>query len=431
MLRAVLGRRRINVPLIGSLEQINLSIVLRRIEAYAKTGLLIVKQRENSVEFSFRQGQLMCVGPIRSMRTLGDRLLQAGVISQEAYQEVVHALGTAQKSETRTAIALIDLGYVNQESLYNWAAQEASSVLQVLLTWTTGEIYFEEGPQPPVDRLLVALSVTSLLPQQFSTSSPRSVSNDVSSRVVREQPKLRANAPAIPNTGKLHDASQFFDADEFTPISASSGLLEDSVADVVRNSALSRATVTLSPPQRVMEPIAPRPIDTSFMQPQMVLIPRDLSGVRELNPKIQVTPEQWRLFTRADGQTSLQMACQVLMMAPELVCRVAGELIALGLVTIGMPGAGSVNERVPMPKSFIYADLGNSYVAPANDLGSNPYAPGPVPIETQSQWGNGGNGASFVLGGGWVVSVSPSDPLQPSGPLSLSNKVYAQPSGKR
>ncbi len=350
------------MPLIGSLEQIKLSTVLQRIEAYAKTGLLIVKQGENSVELSFRQGQLMCVGPIRSKRTLGNRLLQAGVILQEAYQEVVHALGTAQQSETRTAIALIDLGFVNQESLYNWAAQEVSSVLQVLLTWITGEIYFEEGLQPPADRLLVALSVASLLPQQFSASTPRPISNDVSSLVVREQPKLRATAPAIPDTGTQHDASQFFDADAFAPISA----------------------------------------------------------------KIQITPEQWRLFTRADGQTSLQMACQVLMMPPELVCRVAGELMALGLVTICMPGSGSPNERVPIPQSSMYTDLSNSYVAPTSNLGSNPFAPGPVPIETQSQWGNGGNGASFVVGGGWVVSASPSNSLQPSGPLSLSNKVYAQ-----
>ena len=419
------------MPLIGSLGQISLSIVLQRIEVYAKTGLLIVKQGENSVELSFRQGQLMCIGPIRTMRTLGDRLLEAGVISQEAYLEAVRALGASPQSETRTAIAFIDLGFVNQKSLYTLAMQEASRVLQVLLTWTTGEIYFEEGLQPPADRLLVALSVISLLPQRFSAST-RPVSDDVSSMLVQEQPKLRAPAPAISDARTLHSASQFFDADAFASISSSPGSLEDPATDVVRKSeALSHPTVTLSPPQRVTKPIVPRRIDTSFMQPQMVLIPRDLSGLREQNPKIQITPEQWCLFTRADGQTSLQMACQVLMMPPELVCLVAGELIALGLVTISMPGSGSANETVPIPQDFIYSDLSNSYVTPANDYGNNPFALAAAPpIETQSQWGNGGNGATFVLGGGWVVSASPSNPLQPSGPLSLSNKVYAQPGGR-
>jgi len=357
------------VSVIGSLEQFNLSNILQRIEEYKKTGLLIVKQGKKSVELSFRQGQLMCIGPIKVNRTLGDRLLQAGVISQKAFQEVTYALGTAQLSETRSAIILIDLGYVNQESLYTWAAKEASCVLQVLLSWSTGEIYFEEGMQPPADRLLISLSVSSLLPRQR-------------------------------------------------------------VANRVRNTeALSPSQVQLSSIQRVVEPLAPRPIDTSFMQPQMVLIPTDLSGLRERNPRIQLTPEQWRLFTLADGQTSLQKACQLLEMPRELVCQLAGELIAFGLVTISMPTSGSVNEPSPITQGFVNTGLSNSYAMAANDNGSNFSTT--APIETLSQWGNGGNGATFVLGGGWVVASSPSQPLQSSGPLNLSDKMYAQAGGVR
>ena len=178
--------------LIGSLEQFNLSKVLQRIEAYAKTGLLIVKQEEKWVELSFRQGLLMCIGPVRSTNTLGDRLLQAGVISQEALQEVVSVLGPSQQSETRTAITLVDLGYVNQESVYTGAAKEASRVLQVLLTWSTGEIYFEEGMQPPADRLLIALSATSLLPQPLDATVPQLVGAGVPSTI------LPSTAPLSP-----------------------------------------------------------------------------------------------------------------------------------------------------------------------------------------------------------------------------------------
>ncbi len=174
--------------LIGSLEQFNLPNVLQRIEAYAKTGLLIVKQGEKWVELSFRQGLLMCIGPVRSTNSLGDRLLQAGVISREALQEVLSVLGASQQSETRAAITLVDLGYVNQESLYNWAAKEASKALQVLLTWSTGEIYFEEGMQPPADRLLIALSITSLLSQQLAVSVPQPLSVGASSTVLPSTP---------------------------------------------------------------------------------------------------------------------------------------------------------------------------------------------------------------------------------------------------
>src|SRR5258708_34038984 len=91
-------------------------------------------------------------------------------------------------------------------------------------------------------------------------------------------------------------------------------------------------------------------VDTSFMQPHMVLLPTNLSTLREQNPQIELTPEQWRLFTRADGQTTLQMACQALVMLPQQVCKVAGELLALGLVTIS---SGT--------QDVVSAGLGNGY----------------------------------------------------------------------
>src|SRR5881296_1841744 len=114
---------------IGTLGQYNLSNILQKAEAQAKTGLLIIKRDEQWVELSFRQGQLMCIGPVRSNKTLGERLLQAGVVSQKALREISSTLGASLQNETRTVITLIDLGYLNQDSLYIWAAQEASRVL--------------------------------------------------------------------------------------------------------------------------------------------------------------------------------------------------------------------------------------------------------------------------------------------------------------
>ena len=413
---------------IGTLEQYNLSNILQQAEAKARTGLLIIKQENQWVELSFRQGQLMCIGPVRSNKTLGERLFQAGVISQKAFQAVAYTLGESRQSETRTAITLIDHGYLNQEGLYSWAVQEASRVLEVLLAWTTGEIYFEEELQPPADRLLVALSVASLLPQQSAVSTPQPFSSGKFPTHVHAQSKRSATSPAMPDALTLHDASQFFDASAISSISASLSLSESAVANVVRNTgALSPSSVPFSVPKRVTEPLQPRRIDTSFMQPQMVLTPTDLSGFREQNPRIQLTPEQWRLFTRADGKTSLQMACQQLVMPRELVCQVAGELIALSLVTISMPDSGSSNDQSPVRQDIINMGLSNNYALQDNGYGGNHFSP--APIETYSQWGNGGNGATFVLGGGWVVSSSSSQPLQSVDPYNVNNITYVQAGG--
>ena len=430
------------MSLIGSLEKVNLPDILQRVEAYGKTGLLNVQRGEQRVELYFRRGQLMCIGPVYPNITLGDRLLQDGVISQEALQEVMSAIELSHRSETRMALTLIDLGHVNHESLRAWAANEAEKVIRMLLTWPVGDIYFEDEVQPASERLLISLSITSLLPASLPASVPQSVGVGAISIKEQEQSST-VQASHVPT---LYDSSQFFtEADATSMVPSTFSWPDAPVSEPGRNTdMLTPSMVSLTPPRRVAAPVPPGRIDTSFMQPQMVLVPTDLSGQRERNPQVPLTPEQWRLFTRADNQTSLKVMCQALAMPREQVCQVAGELIALGLVTISMPASGPVSELSPMSRDYIDAGPGNGYVAPGQAASlAQPWAAmmpvaenmnqnsSPAPIETQSQWGNGGNGATFLLGGGWVLAPSPSQPLQASGPLQLNSQVYAQAGGSR
>ena len=414
---------------IGTLEQFSLSTILQKIEEEAKNGVLIIKREGQWVELSFRQGQLMCIGPVRSNKTVGDRLFQAGVISQKALREVSSTPGASLQNETRIVITLIDLGYLNQDSLYVWAAQEATKVLRVLLSWTTGEIYFEEGLQPPPDRLLIALTVSSLVPLQSLVTSSQYANVSVSSMHLQEQPKFRAASSPIPDALTLHDPSQFYDASAASSISNSMNSSEEFVTDAVRNTdALTSPASPISMPKRLTEPLTPKRINTAFMQPQMVLIPTDLSGLRDRNMRVQLTPEQWRLFTVADGKTSLQTVCQQLVMSRELVCQVAGELVALSLVTVSLPVSGLTHDSTPFPQNVTHAGFSNSDVTQAHGSG-NFFSP--PPVETHSQWGNGGTGATFVLGNGWVVASSPSQPLQSSELHNTSGIEYAEVSGIR
>jgi len=414
------------VSLIGTLEQLNLSNVLQRIEAYAKTGLLVIKQGVQWVELYFRDGRLMCLGPIRPNITLGDRLLQAGVISPQALQEALLALGAAPPSETRMALTLMDLGHVSHEGLRAWATKQASEVIQVLLTWPTGEIYFEDGQQPTTDRLLIALSITSLLPPPSGIPAPQAV-DGASSAAGQERPRTTVPLCADPPT--LFSASQFLPE---TPSEA----LSFSSSEIFANPGLA-APPRLSQPMRVTAPLPLQRIDTSFLRPEMVLIPADFSALREQNPHIPLTSEQWQIFRRADGRTPLQKVCEELGVLPEQVCQVAGELIAQCLVHPSMPLSGPVNELTPTSAELIGS--GNDYVAPGSVAPTvqfwetsmpttdplRPFSPS-APIETQSQWGNGANGATFIPRRGWVVAApQPLEPLQPSGPLYVTNSTYA------
>src|SRR5262249_49723311 len=104
--------------------------------------------------------------------------------------------------------------------------------------------------------------------------------------------------------------------------------------------------------EQLMLPMISRRIDTSFMQPDMVLVPADLSVLSEQNPQITLTPEQWQILARADSQTSLQMVCQVLGWRPEVVCRIAGELIGEGLLHVVPPVPEYVQELSLTAQTF-------------------------------------------------------------------------------
>jgi hypothetical protein len=210
---------------------------------------------------------------------------------------------------------------------------------------------------------------------------------------------------------------------------------------------LSSSHVSLQPIP-VENPIPPKRIDISFMQPDMVLVPADLSAFREQNPYVQLTPDQWRILTLVDGQRSLQLICQQLGTHAEIVCTVAGELVAEGLIHVAMPGPNNMRELSPVARELAASGLSNGYVAPgyissaaspwsaslpavAPPIVSISYGPDSVlqqlspmmPAETESQWGNGGNGATFVPGRGWVMLPQP--PMMPNGQMPSSNGVYA------
>ncbi len=419
------------VSRIGTVEMLRITSVLQRMETFTKTGLLVVKQDTQWVEFYCREGRLLCVGPIRTDATLGERLLRDGVISSQALQETMLALGTAVPSETRIALTLMDLGYVTREELRIWAGKKTGDVLSAVLAWSTGELYFDEDADPPAERLLVSLSISALLaalPQANTKPQASSVmQNIVQERTIVEE-SVRSSSAGwdASQFPTLYDSTQFFTEPSSphtppaVPYISAGALLPTS------NNAINTGPVMPPPPQTPppmpsmsMTALPPaRSIDTSFMQPDMVLVPADLSSLSEQH--VQVTPTQWRLLTRVDGMTSLRDACVALKMPAEDVCRIAGELIAERIVQVVPSSVYEIQEMSPTSQNLLQSGLSNGLATPGyaatmqapwgNVLPASDMIPQFSPtLETRSQWGNGGNGATFVPGQGWV---SPLHPLQ-------------------
>lgn len=458
------------MSLLGTLEQFRLPNVLQRIESHEKTGLLVVRHAGIWVEFYVRNGGLLCIGPVRTSATLGDRLVQDKLISRQVWQETQLLLGSDMHSEMRVALSLMELGYVTREQLRSWTTEKSLTVVSAILAWTSGEIYFEEDTQPPADRLLVSLSITTLLdrvniqnafPQTQSVQISPTSSNSMPFKAAQESiPSPLSYTPAATSTTTplafsqsapvtpkadiarvltLTEASQFLDEpasdsskSPFTtvlPETESIATFLDTNNDSGPNtneisfaSLASLDDFSAMPPaiqaEIVRYPTPAKRIDTSFMQPAMVLVPADLSAFHEQNPKVQITPDQWRLLTCVDGLNSLQLACQLLGLAPDVICTLAGELVAEGLIYVVPPEQLEIQQSVNDTRDLSIPGLTNAHVAPSHPASSAssfadalPNSSTTLSFETESQWGNGGNGATFVPGRGWVTAPQTMQPL--------------------
>lgn len=489
------------MSLIGTLEQFSLPNVLRRLESFEKTGLLVLKQEAQWIEMNFHEGRLLCVGPLRTQATLGERLLQDGLISPSALQEVLQALANSDQNESRTAQKLLELKIITRAQLRAWMIEKTVDVLRVLLLWSSGDIYFDEGASAPTDRLLVSMSVSELLekalaqPQttaQAQTSSASMIAIHTSGRQpaipkereasvtqpiqreaieqkrakvtqsiqpqVKDQPSITQKAITPPRKADvripsfdiapfptLTDETQFTSDTPFsspvmsspsTTTSLASTMIEPDVMNTPDADALSflasfddagkNSFTSIMVPEHVMNPERPKRLeDISFMQPDMVLWPADLSGYREADPVFQLTPDQWRVLMYVDGRTQLQGICQLLQWPPEFVCIVAGELIAAGIIHIAkaldtplsQSMVSSQNLGTSMMSGLVSPGAAATTVQPWSTTPSGivlsqdmVYPLSPLPLETESQWGNGGNGAKFVPGRGWITDAQPVQP---------------------
>ena len=164
---------------VGVIEQRAFVGVLQRIEMHAKTGLLTLIHNKREVELYFQQGQLRSIG-LKESPPLGERLVQAGVISQDDLQKVLlslaardtHSRDPKERSDALVAQTLIQLGLVSREQLDAWITQEAVAVLLDLLTWSESEVSFLEGVQAPTAYIPLDNRINSLISSLANEKSP-------------------------------------------------------------------------------------------------------------------------------------------------------------------------------------------------------------------------------------------------------------------
>ena len=186
---------------VGVIEQRAFLSVLQRIESHAKTGLLTLIHNEQEAELYFQQGQLTSIS-LKKGPVLGERLVQAGIISQDALQEALltllttdSTLATKNHGDALIAQTLLRLGKLRHEQLNAWMIREAIEILRNLLIWSESDVYFTEGVTAPPDRLILNYRVTSLISSLSDENAISNLSHGISRFGRRETPAFPPPTP--------------------------------------------------------------------------------------------------------------------------------------------------------------------------------------------------------------------------------------------
>src|SRR3990172_3237851 len=127
----------------GTLEDFSLADIFQLIGIQRKTGILTLKNPEETVTVTFHNG--MVIGADTHPRKLEDRigkvLVKTGLISQEQLKD---ALELQQKTLQKIGFILVNHNYISRDQLKEALQIQVTQMIYRLFRWNTGEYYFDQ-----------------------------------------------------------------------------------------------------------------------------------------------------------------------------------------------------------------------------------------------------------------------------------------------
>jgi hypothetical protein len=148
----------------GTLEDFSLADIFQLIGIQRKTGVLSLKNSQETVSVTFHQG--MVIGADSTPRKMEDRigkvLVKTGLITQDELKE---ALEQQQRTLQKIGFILIDQKYISKEQLKEALQIQVTQMIYRLFRWTSGEYYFDQKARvdPEGDESIPPVSAESIL----------------------------------------------------------------------------------------------------------------------------------------------------------------------------------------------------------------------------------------------------------------------------
>ncbi|HEY0840389.1 MAG TPA: DUF4388 domain-containing protein [Vulgatibacter sp.] len=127
----------------GTLKDFGIAEILQLIGQQAKTGILKLESRDAEIHVSFHQGNVVRAEDVgrRKRNFLGKMLVEAGIITAE---QLAAALEEQQRTLRRLGDVLIDAGMIGRDVLKEMAQLQATETLYGLFQWRSGTYRFEQ-----------------------------------------------------------------------------------------------------------------------------------------------------------------------------------------------------------------------------------------------------------------------------------------------
>lgn len=139
------------MSLVGRLEDLALSDIFQILSIGKKTGILVLRGSRGNALITFQDGLVMRAETDDTDHTLGEDLLNAGVI-----KDTIYYLATEVKKKLpgkSYAEILHELGSVGRDTLDKATRKRIEQVIYRLLFWQDGDFQFEPDDTDPKDKI--------------------------------------------------------------------------------------------------------------------------------------------------------------------------------------------------------------------------------------------------------------------------------------
>ncbi len=129
----------------GTLKDFGIGDILQLIGQQQKTGILLLKSKEQEVQVFFREGSIIKTESITRKKKdlIGNMLVRADIITE---QQLLTALETQKRTLKRIGDVLVSTGALSSERFKKMMQLQVTETLYGLFSWKAGTYEFKQEP---------------------------------------------------------------------------------------------------------------------------------------------------------------------------------------------------------------------------------------------------------------------------------------------